>query len=990
MSQAHDDSLPPTAPSSIRETPAGVAGTMSFPDGATVADRFRIVREIASGGMGSVYEAEDLELGERIALKSIRPDRCGDQTVDRFKREISLARRVTHPNVCRTFDLFVHSGAHGDEILLITMELLPGETLADRLRARGRLTVDEALPIALQVCSGLQAAHDAGVVHRDLKSSNIVLVPGGPEEEVRAVVADFGTARGLDLRGEGALTEVGQFLGTPAYVSPEQVRGEDVGPATDIYSLGIVFFEMVTGQRPFDGKGPLATAVKRLNEEPPDPETLCPGLDPGWGETIGRCLERRAEDRFSSPAAVAAALAGPAEAGGDPRRRFAVAVVVVALVFMVAVVSLSRRAPPTTDPTAPEATIRQLRPSVGLVGIAGPEGAEPWLAIALEELIVTELRAAGSLLLTGPAPRRRVDAAVAAEEIPDLARRFGWDVVIQGRYTMTADALDLELTGSRPGSAETLAEVVESGPSQELHRIAERAGQRLLQALSPGPAEVATSAFERLRPSTAQGARAYAEGLEALRRSDPALAREHLLRAVDLDPEFALAWLALARAWQAAGFDDKARRAASRAESLAPGLPREQRLVIEAERHRLANEWDRVEEILKALTTFFPDNPEYALELARAQNAAGRPDSARQTLHGLRANRSPARLGADPRIDLIEAEAALRLDDYPGAAELAETAMRVAEDEGSPVLAARAQRLLAQIRRRRGDIDGALDLYRAARETFAEAGDANGVASTLVSEAIVKRRQGERDQAETLYDRALSFYLQAGNLSGQGTVMLNRANLRLDAGRVEEAIVLYRRCLELYRELESRDSIALVASNLGTALVDAGRVEEAIEPLERALQAYREAGAAAGEGAASVNLGSAYLDQGRLEQADSAFQRALQIFETLGDDYGRGIAVNNLGNVARARDDLASAKALHAEALELFRRADAPAMEAHALFGLGEVARVQGALELSGDYHRSALEIRRSLDLALDVEASLEALARLQSDRARLPRTSGR
>src|SRR5262245_41941679 len=287
----------------------------TFAEGQIVADRFRIVRFIASGGMGELYEAEDLELHEHVALKTIRPEIAHDDSaVARFKREAFLARQVTHANICRIFDLFRHQPSDpGRAITFATMQLLAGETLADRLR-RGPLTPSEAGPLVVQMAAALDAAHQAGVVHRDFKSNNVMLVPQR-EGSPRAVVTDFGLA----LRpGEGPTggpahpTMTGQVLGTPDYMAPEQIEGGELTPATDVYALGLVMYEMVTGKRPFAAATPLAAAVRRLSESPRPPRELVSDLEPEWESVIMRCLQRQPRDRFPRGGDIIKALEAPA------------------------------------------------------------------------------------------------------------------------------------------------------------------------------------------------------------------------------------------------------------------------------------------------------------------------------------------------------------------------------------------------------------------------------------------------------------------------------------------------------------------------------------------------------------------------------------------------------------------------------------------------------------------------------------------------------
>src|SRR6185295_5233773 len=269
-----------------------------------LASRYRIVSFLGRGAVGEVYEAEDLELGGEIAVKVLRPEIAGDERVlQRFKREIQLARRVTHPNVCRVFDLVHHHGEEGSgapaERVFLTMELLRGETLEQRLAREGRLSTAEALPVIGHIAAALEAAHTNGVVHRDLKSGNVFLVPTA--SGTRAVVTDFGLAWStVHEEGSVTLTATGELVGSPAYMAPEQVRGEEATPATDIYAFGVVMFEMITGELPFVGKSAFYTALKRLQEPAPSPRVHLSDLDPAWETTILRCLEREPADRFKT------------------------------------------------------------------------------------------------------------------------------------------------------------------------------------------------------------------------------------------------------------------------------------------------------------------------------------------------------------------------------------------------------------------------------------------------------------------------------------------------------------------------------------------------------------------------------------------------------------------------------------------------------------------------------------------------------------------
>lgn len=295
------------------ERPAPAPFPRTFAPGEVLAGRYEVLRHVARGGMGEVYEALDRELGDPVALKVLHPDLArDDRAVERFKREIRLARRVAHPNVCRVFDLEFHDDeAGGGRTAFLTMEFLPGETLEELLRSRRRLEPSEALPIVRQVAGALSAAHESGVVHRDLKPANVLLVPeaGGRK---RAVVTDFGLAavRAEVEHGGPALTRSGHVVGTASYMAPEQAQGLAATARADVYALGVVMFEMLTGRRPHEGDSAVTLLMKRVSDPPPSPRAYLPDVDPVWERVILRCLERQPAARFGEVSDVVAALEG--------------------------------------------------------------------------------------------------------------------------------------------------------------------------------------------------------------------------------------------------------------------------------------------------------------------------------------------------------------------------------------------------------------------------------------------------------------------------------------------------------------------------------------------------------------------------------------------------------------------------------------------------------------------------------------------------------
>lgn len=266
-----------------------------FP-GDVVADRYEILSHVGDGGMGSVYKALDRELDRTVALKTIRPDLASNATIlRRFKQEILLARKITHQNVIRTYDLGV-SGA----LRFLTMEFFEGEDLCAYLERRGSLPPNEAVAIMSQLCEGLQAAHQEGVIHRDLKPQNILIASQG---QIR--ILDFGLARDFEVPG---VTHTGLAVGTPDYMSPEQARGEEASARSDIYAIGLIFYELLIGGLPFKGETAMSRLVQRTFQRPPSPRSIKEEIPQHLDNIVMRCLEIDPAWRYESADALLADL----------------------------------------------------------------------------------------------------------------------------------------------------------------------------------------------------------------------------------------------------------------------------------------------------------------------------------------------------------------------------------------------------------------------------------------------------------------------------------------------------------------------------------------------------------------------------------------------------------------------------------------------------------------------------------------------------------
>jgi len=535
---------------------SAVADGYSLSAGELLTGRFRIRRLVARGGMGEVYEAEDLDLDEAVALKLLRPEfALSREGLDRFRHEIRLARSIQNPHICRVHD--IGRAAHGSgELVYFTMELLPGETLRARISRLGPLRIPEIRRIVADLARGLDAAHRLGILHRDFKSNNVILREE-PDGSLQAVITDFGLAQSRLLPTRTRFDRAW----TPGYVAPEQLRGEAESEATDIYSFGIVLFEMVTSRLPFKGETSTEVAHARLTSPPSLPGSLRKGLDRRWEAAILRCLALDPTRRPQSAIEVARELGCLDEPRLMTRRMAAAAIAAVpaAALYYFSHDAADPRYHLTVGPFASDPKC--------------PGDVAPGLAARIADLL-TPLPGVTVIADTGPSAQQA--AAIAKRRVTHSLR--GW------LSTRDAASYQVRLALVRNGSSEQVWSGTYSVGEREMDGVARQVSQAVIGALRLDVAPAVLSPEDRAYTRNPYAYQCYLLGrYKASLRDTPYLleSEDQFEKAVKADPNFAMAYSALSATrsmlWPKQGIARgetvrKSNEAASRALALDPRL----------------------------------------------------------------------------------------------------------------------------------------------------------------------------------------------------------------------------------------------------------------------------------------------------------------------------------------------------------------------------------------------------------------------------------
>jgi serine/threonine protein kinase/predicted Zn-dependent protease len=592
--------------------------------GSTFAGRYQIIEELGRGGMGWVYRALDKKLNEEVALKLIKPEIASDKkTVQRFSNELKIARKIAHKNVGKMYDLNEEKGAH-----YITMEYVSGQDLKGLIRQSKQLTVGTAIAITRQICDGLSEAHSLGVVHRDLKPSNIMIDKNG-----NARIMDFGIARSIEGKG---MTGAGVMIGTPEYMSPEQVEGKEVDPRTDIYSLGIILYEMLTGRVPFEGDTALTVAVKHKTEAPKAPKEYNERIPEDLNHLILKCLEKDKERRYQNVDEVSSELTNiekgvPTAERVAPQRtpltsreitvQFSLkklfipgAVIIAVIIAALLIWQVFPKKDADPIPTG--------KPSLAVMYFennTGEEGLDHWRK-ALSDLLISDLTQSKYFKVLSSdklfSILRKLDLlearSFATEDLQEVALQGQSSHLLLGVLTKAGENFRINVTIQEASTGELIGSETAEGKGQEsFHLMVDELTPKIKANFALNKADIANDIDKdigKIMTSSPEAYKYYVEGRKYHKPASYDLELEFMEKAVAIDPEFAMAYRAMAAVHRNWRDYPEARKYLDKALEFKDRLPIRDQYLIEGDSHSIDDNFEKAVEAYSKLLELYPDD----------------------------------------------------------------------------------------------------------------------------------------------------------------------------------------------------------------------------------------------------------------------------------------------------------------------------------------------------------------------------------------------
>ena len=950
--------------------PAGAAADdEAFAIGKVLGNRYEILGVIGKGGMGWVYKARDREIDRVVAIKVIKPDLARDETViARFRDEIILARKVTHKNVLRIFDI-----AEADGFKFISMPFIEGKDLKAIITEKGKLTTDEALDVAVQVLEALKSAHDVGVVHRDLKPHNILIDADG-----NACVTDFGIAKSMDA---GGLTMTGQIVGTPDYMSPEQAEGRDVDGRSDLYSFGLVLYEMLTGHVPFKADSIITTLMMRLREIAEPPSQTNPDV-PAWVDRlVMKALERNPDDRY----ATADDILHDIERAHVKRKirlrgrnlvlaGVGIAAAAVALFFFGLKPRLSFEQ---------ERTFIAVLPFENLTG----ETELDWLASGIPENLTADLAQSRFFRVMSTDRLRHVVSDIGGdpngydvgEIMAQIGRATDLDAVAMGSFAKIGEKIRITLRIEDANSQEMIGSRSVDGTEEELLAMIDNLTRNTKQIFNLSQSDIDEDLDQEVgaqRTKSVSAASNYSKGLDFAYSGAYLEAAEAFEGAIEDDEDFAIAYARAAEAYMNLGYDDRAEELASAAvEKLVKNMdrvPPSDRTYILATQATVTH---NAEQAIESYTDFiaeFPDDPEGYYKLAVTYIEISEWDLAAENLRKA--------LEIDPKAGSVRYELGRVLiyrHDLDAALVELDQALTYYRDIGNREGEARVLNAMAVAHRRKNEIDRAIEYLEASIAIKEELGDRRGIAVSLGNLGLIYQTAGDVERALEVLNRSLEIRREIGDQGGIAHTLNKIGQVYQSYGRYDEALFHFERSYEIREEIGSKHLMASSLSDMGNIYALMGDYDKAAEMDSLALAIRVEIGDEQGEAMSLRNIAEILINRGLHGRAKTNLDKALAIDRRIENERLLARDYQAYGGYYTSRGQMDSALHYLDLALAIQEEMGEKPSVAVTLGGLGEV------YTKTGDYGRALASFERAYDLAVETE-EVEVAAGVHIGRAGL------
>jgi serine/threonine protein kinase/tetratricopeptide (TPR) repeat protein len=951
--------------------------------GDVLGSRYEIWCVLGEGGMGTVYKALDREVDHLVALKLIRPDKAANSVIlARFKQELLTARQVTHRNVIRIYDL-----SEVDGVKFITMELVEGCDLHKLLLDEGKLAPERAVEIMRQVCLALEAAHAVGIIHRDLKPQNIM-----QDKQGRILVMDFGLARSLE---SGGMTQSGALLGTIEYMSPEQAMGGHLDGRSDIFSLGLIFYELLTGKMPYKADTAMASLLKRNQERAIPAAELDASIPKVLSDIVSKCLERDLSTRYQNAKEILLdlnawegkqpTLASVVRPIPVPPREVPwkwIATGVLALALVIGGWALRGRLatkPASTAPAGPEVSLAILPFHNG-----SGDSKLDWLGSSLADMLSTDVGQSAHLRTISPDRLQQVltdlhvtpATAIDPTMVGRIAEFSNADTVVWGQYAKFGDQIRIDgtLQDLKHNRSEPLK--IEAASEKEIPKTVDGLAELIRTKLAVSPDVMKELKASSFQPSSKSlpALREYNQGSQLLRDGKNIEAAKMFRAATQDDPQFALAYTRLAETDSALGYDVDAEKFSRKAIDLSQNLPAQEKYRIAAGHARIMKEYPTAIASYENLAKAAPGDSDVQYTLGTLYEDTGAYQKAREHYSNV--------LKADPQsVETLWKMGGVEImsDNPQGSLDYLNRGLTLAVRLGNDEKKAVILQAMGIAYRLMNKPEEALRNYQEALAIERRIGFKRGVAASLNEIAQIYSLMGKPDAALASFNEAIKVRKEIGAKKEAGDTLIDLGNFYEDRGQHEQALKMFMESLQIQRDAGDETYQALCLNNIGIVYLTNGQLENALTYFQQALQ-LREKLKVPGQIADTVyNLGQTNAKLGQYDQALTQYLRALDLYRSGGDKRGAAINSYSMGSLFGRQGRYGAAISSEEEALKTFRELnDRSSMMADILSGYGRALTDAGRPDEAKKALDEALSLARELKSQPEVAQTLN----IQGDNA--------